>query len=169
LKRLPIIVLFALITIQLDAQPQDKSASSFALLGEGSKHFVANEFEQAIVPYQKALDLEKKEQKLDSSLWRVLVDNLAMAYGINGKLSAADQVLKYGLSKDPTYPMFYYITADMYAEQNDLNNTLKNLRLALTYKANVISGEKLPDPRKDDSFARFLKNPEFLKVSDQFK
>jgi Tfp pilus assembly protein PilF len=80
---------------------------------------------------------EKKEQKLDTSQWRVLIDNLAMAYGITGKLTAAEEVLRHGLSKDPTYPMFYFITADLHAERNDFSNTMKNLRLALKYKSNV--------------------------------
>jgi tetratricopeptide (TPR) repeat protein len=108
---------------------------SAAFFADGSTYFLLNEFDKAIGPYQEALDLEKKEQKLDPSQWRVLIDNLAMAYGITGKLTAADEVLKYGLSKDPTYPMFYFITADLYADRNDLTNTMKYLRLALRYKA----------------------------------
>lgn len=45
---------------------------------------------------------------------------------------------------------------------------MKNLRLALQYKANVIPGEVLPDPVKDDSFKRFLNNDEFKKLAAQF-
>ncbi len=142
---------------------------SVALVMEGNKHFALNEFDKAIGPYQEALDLEKKEQKLDSSQWRILIDNLAMAYGITGKLPAVEEVLKNGLSKDPTYPMFYFVYADLYAERNDLDNTMKFLRLALKYKNNVIPGEKLPDPSADDSFKRFLKNDEFVKLAAQFK
>jgi hypothetical protein len=156
-------------SVELSGSPNTLPTSSFAFFAEGSKYFVLQQYDKAIGPYQEALDLEKREQKLDSSQWRVLIDNLAMAYGITGKLTAADEVLKYGLSKDPAYPMFYFITADMYAERNDLANTLKYLRLALMYKNNVIPGEKLPDPRTDDSFKRFLKNDEFRKLADQFK
>ena len=143
-------------------------AGSFALLAEGSKFYALGELDKAIVPYQEALDLEMKEQKLDKAKWRMLVDNLSMCYGITGKFAAADRVAKYGLSKDPTYPMFYYITANIYAEQDDLENTMKYLRLALKYKGNVNPGEIVPDPRKDDSFKRFLKNKEFVKLAAQF-
>jgi hypothetical protein len=36
---------------------------------------------------------------------------------------------------------------------------------ALTYKNNVISSEKLPDPSAGDSFKRFLKNHELAKLA----
>jgi hypothetical protein len=144
-------------------------ASSAAFFADGNRYFLRQEFDKAIGPYQEALDLEKKGQKLEASQWRVLIDNLAMAYGITGKLTASDEVLKYGLSKDPTYPMFYFIQADAYAERNDLANAMKYLRLALMYKNNVIPGEKLPDPRTDDSFARFLTNEEFKKLAAEFE
>jgi tetratricopeptide (TPR) repeat protein len=124
---------------------------------------------QAIGPYQEALELEKKDQKLDRTKWRVLTDNLAMAYGITGKLTTALEVVNYGMSKDPAYPMFYYIAADSYAERNDFDNTMKYLRLALAHKSGVTPGETLPDPNEDDSFARFLKNDEFRKLAAQFK
>ena len=142
---------------------------SSALFAEGSKYFVQNQFDKAIGPYQEALDLEKKEQKLSSTQWRVLVDNLAMAYGITGDSKSAEAVLNYGLSKDPTYPMFYFITADVYAERNDLSNTMKYLRLALMYKSNAIPGESLPDPLKDDSFKRYWNDDEFRKLAAQFR
>ena len=143
--------------------------ASTALFGEGSSYFLRQQYDKAIGPYQKALDLEKKEQKLGTAQWRVLIDNLGMAYGITGNLAASEEVMKYGLSKDPTYPMFYYITANIYGERNDLPNTLKYLQLTLTYKGNTIPGEKLPDPLTDDSFTRFVKNDEFRKVAAQFK
>jgi hypothetical protein len=144
-------------------------SGSAALLAEGNKHFALNKYDKAIGPYQEALDQEKKELKLNNSQWRVLIDNLAMAYGITGNLPAVEEVLKYGLSKDPTYPMFYFVYADLCAERNDLENTMKFLRMALKYKDNVIPGERLPDPSADDSFKRFLKNDQFAQLVAQFK
>src|SRR5580658_10524064 len=51
---------------------------------------------------------KKKNPQLDHTTWRVLVDNLGMAYGITGDLSHAEDTFNYGRSKDPAYPMFYY-------------------------------------------------------------
>jgi tetratricopeptide (TPR) repeat protein len=157
----------------VDIGPAAKSnsvpASSAAFFADGNQYFLRQQFDKAIGPYQEALDLEKKEPKLTGTQWQVLIDNLAMAFGITGKLAASEEVLKYGLSKDPNYAMFYFIRADGYAERDDLTNTMKYLRLALMYKNNVIPGEKLPDPRTDDSFGRFLKNDEFKKLAAEFE
>lgn len=149
--------------------PNSLPTSSAAFLANGNTYFLMHNYDKAIGPYQEALELEKKDQNLDSSKWRVLVDNLAMAYGITGKLAASEEVLKYGISKDPSYPMFYFIMADNYAEKNDFDNTMRYLRLALMYKKNVIPGEALPDPNKDDSLTRFVGNADFRKLAAEFK
>ncbi|HEY7338488.1 MAG TPA: hypothetical protein VH639_26615 [Bryobacteraceae bacterium] len=145
----------------------DKDAN--LLFGEGSVYYLRQDYEKAIGPYRRALDLEKQTPKLDKARWRVLIDNLAMAYGITGKLDMADEVLKYGASKDPAYPMFYFVMADNSAERNDFDNTMKFLRLALEFRGNVNAGEKLPDPLTDDSFRRFYQNPEFRDLASQFR
>jgi hypothetical protein len=142
---------------------------SALLFKEGSAHFLKNEYDKAIGPYQNALDREKIAPALPVAQWRVLVDNLAMAYGVTGKSETSEQVLNYGVSKDPTYPMFYFLIADARAERNDLENTLRFLRLALKYRENMNSGEKLPDPLADDSFKRFYQNGEFKKLAGEFR
>ena len=85
-----------------------------------------------------------------------------MAYGITGDLSNAKVTFEYGVSKDSAYPMFYYNLACTYAELNDLDNTIANLRLAFKYRDNMIAGEVFPDPAGDDSFQCFMKNERFL-------
>ena len=143
--------------------------TSMSLFEQGSRAFKAQDFARSIPPYRQALELEKKEQKLSAPLWRVLIDNLAMAHGITGDLKSSEAVLQYGLSKDPTYPMFHYIMANMYGEKRDLKNTLKWLRSALDNKANMNPGETLPNPLTDDSFSSFVKNDEFKKLASEFR
>jgi len=144
-------------------------AGAIAFFIEGSRHFDLQEFDQAIVPYRRALDLEKQHRSLDDAKWHTLIDNLAMAYGISGDLDASQRIVEYGISEDSAYPMFYFILADDFAERDDLLNTMKNLRLALKYKANILAGEKLPKPLADDAFKRFWGNEEFMQLADQFK
>jgi len=127
----------------------------------GSAYYRNRNYKSAIGPYQKSLDLEKQDPKLEQSLWRVLVDNLGMAYGITGDLDNAQAVFEYGLTKDSTYPLFYYNLACTWAERNDMEKAMTYLEKAFSYKANVIPGEQMPDPRKDDSFQRFMKNDKF--------
>jgi tetratricopeptide (TPR) repeat protein len=152
-------------TVSLDGTPVRVSTAnehdSRYYLEVGSRSFVQGDYKAAISPYEQALTMEKRGRKLDSDLWRVLIDNLGMAYGISGNLNKAEETFKYGLANDPSYPMFSYNMACTYAERNDLENTLVYLKKAFDNKANVIRGERMPDPSKDDSFQRFLSEPKF--------
>src|SRR6267142_1530689 len=90
---------------------QAKSAIDY--LTEGSTYFVEGNFKKAIPPYEKALALEKGHRTLNQNQWRVLVDNLGESYAITGRTTAgnskkAKEMLEYGISKDPDYPLFYY-------------------------------------------------------------
>jgi hypothetical protein len=142
-------------------KPGDKSSLDY--MKEGSRFYIANDFQAAIGPYQKALDLEKEQPQLDRTMWLVLVDNLGMAYGISGDLKHAEETFDYGLSKEPKYPMFYYNLACVSAGHNDMDTTIDYLQKAFALKANVIPGETMPDPRKDDSFQSFMTNERFRK------
>jgi hypothetical protein len=118
------------------------------------------------VSYQKALELEKQNPQLSQTLWRVLLDNLAISYGITGDLKNSKDVIAYGISKDPTYPLFYYNMACVFAESKDLDNTMINLKKAFQYKQNMIPGETMPNPRTDDSFRGFMHTKQFLDLLD---
>ena len=131
-------------------------------LEEGSSYYVRHDFKRAIPPYQKALELEKEHPTLDKTLWKVLVDNLGMAYGISGDLRKAKEIFAYGISKDPDYPLFYYNMACTYGEMKEMEKAIEYLKLAFERKKNMIRGEHMPDPATDSSFARFMKNETFL-------
>ena len=132
------------------------------LMEQGSRFFLEGDYQRAIAPYQQALDREKQTRTLDQSLWRVLIDNLGMAYGISGDLKKAKQTFEYGLEKDPKYPMFHYNMACTYGEMNDPDNALVYLKQAFEHKQNMIKGEKFPDPWTDSSFRRFMNNDKFV-------
>lgn len=151
---------------QPDSPASTDNRTSLQLFLEGSVYFRANDFQKAIDPYRHALELEKKDPKLDHDLWRVLVDNLGMAYGISGDLNHAEEVYVYGLSKDPQYPMFFYNMACVSAERGDMDKTMAFLQKAFAFKANMIQGETMPDPRHDDSFQSFMSNDRFRKFVD---
>ena len=98
-----------------------------------------------------------------------MLDNLAIAYGITGDLTSSKEVMEYGISKEPKYPLFYYNLADSYGEQNDEANAIRNLRLAYKYKYNILEGEHIPDPATDCSFKFLMKNESFRKAVDDAK
>jgi tetratricopeptide (TPR) repeat protein len=149
-------------------QNQDAGAV-MELVAEGSYYYQKHDFKAAIGPYQKALDLEKHKQTLDKTFWKVLVDNLGMAYGITGDLDKAKETFAYGISKDPDYPLFYYNMACTYGEMKDMDKAVEYLKLAFERRENMIQGEEMPDPSTDSSFKRFMKNEKFRAALKELK
>lgn len=147
---------------QNPSQSRDHDSSYY--FGQGSKFFLQQNYSQATGPYQRALDMEKAKRTLSKDYFRVLVDNLGMSYGISGNLPQAKATFEYGLTQDPEYPMFYYNLACTYGEMDKMSDALAQLRLVYKYKANMIAGEALPDPLKDDSFRHFVGEDEFVKA-----
>lgn len=163
-------ILFAFIILTACAGAAHAQAkTSMAYLEEGSGHYLARDYKKAIPPYEKALELEKQEPKLKKELWFVLIDNLSISYGITGDLARSKEVLEYGISKEPTYPMFYYNMACGYGETDDEAGAVKYLRLAFKYKANMIKGEIFPDPETDSSFERLMKRESFRNAISEMK
>jgi hypothetical protein len=153
------------------SEPQSgtETKTSMEFFSEGSRYYLASDFKSAIGPFENALALEKKQRRLSQNSWRVLVDNLGMAYGITGDLRHAEATLNYGIGQDPDYPMFYYNLGCVAAERNEMNKTMDFLGKAFARKANSIPGEGMPDPRQDDSFQRFMSNDQFRKFADSLE
>lgn len=167
---LPILaLLFAFQSLCISAPSQQEASQVMELMQEGGAHYLRRDFKRAIGPYQKALDLEKQKRTLEQTLWRVLVDNLGMSYGISGNLKVAKETFEYGISEDPDYPMFYYNMACTYGEMDNMEKAIEYLRLAFARKDNMIAGEKFPDPAKDSSFARFADDEKFVAALKEMK
>lgn len=130
---------------------------------DGSRCYMKGDYSKAIVHYEKVLGREKAHPTLNQTTFRVLIDNLGMAYGMSGNLARAKETFGYGVSRDPTYPLFYYNLACTFGEMNDLKVAKENLILAFKYRDNFIAGETMPDPRQDSSFQRFMNDEEFRK------
>ena len=145
------------VRLQPPAPPNSKE-----LLNIGNAFYRQNEYAQAIPPYKKAFELEKVEPQLDRTLWRVLIDNLGMAYGMTGHLKEAKATFEQGIQADPTYPMFHYNLACVFSEMNDLNHAMQSLKTAFIHRKNRNPGEGgMPDPRQNSSFQRFMKKDTF--------
>jgi tetratricopeptide (TPR) repeat protein len=110
--------------------------------------------------------LEKGHPELQKPLWYVLIDNLGMSYGMTGDLQNAKETFEYGIAKDSTYPLFYYNLACTYAEMGKADDASQNLRKAFEYKANVLAGETMPDPRTDGSFKKLMEDREFRQLTE---
>jgi hypothetical protein len=129
----------------------------------GTTFYEQKDYKVAALHYQKALDLEKQKVTFEPTFTHVLIDQLGMSYGISNDLEKSREVLEYGISKDPDYPLYYYNIACGYGEKNDKANALAYLKKAFERKANIIKGEHMPDPLTDDSFRNFVSDPAFVK------
>ncbi len=95
-------------------------------------------------------------------MWqRVATDQAGMAYGLAGNIPKARAIFEAAVAKDPQYPMYYYNLACADAEEKKLADARDHLQQAFARKANVIRGETMPDPTKDDSFLPYRDNKEF--------
>jgi tetratricopeptide (TPR) repeat protein len=144
------------------AQDQAQAGQVTEYVGQASRFYLQHNYPAAAERYQKALDLEKQKRTLNTTIFRVLVDNLGMSYGISGDLQKAKETFAYGIAQDPEYPLFYYNMACTYGEMGKMEESLDQLRLAYKHKANVIAGESFPDPMNDDSFRNFVKDKRFV-------
>jgi len=120
-----------------------------------------NHLYQAAAPlFEQALT--KLSGGADQITWRrVATDQAAIAYGLAGNISKARALINAAVAKDPEYPMYYYNLACADAEEKKLSDARTHLQQAFARKANVIKGETMPDPTKDDSFLPYRNDREF--------
>ena len=86
--KVPVLVLTVLIVIPASvvlnpgamlAQNQQSTQTVMDYMREGSAFYLKNDFKNAIGAYSKALELEKKQSRLEKTLRYVLVDNLGIS------------------------------------------------------------------------------------------
>lgn len=117
-------------------------------------------YEAAAPMFEQALT--KLTDSKDQLTWRrVATDQAGMAYGMSGNVPKARAVFDAAVARDPDYPMNYYNLACADAEEKKLPDARAHLQQAFARKANMIQGETIPDPTKDDSFLPYRNDKEF--------
>jgi tetratricopeptide (TPR) repeat protein len=117
-------------------------------------------YEAAAPIFEQAL--AKLKDVNDQTRWRrVATDQAGMAYGLAGDIPKARALFSAAIAADPDYPLYYYNLACADAEEKKLADARTHLQQAFARKANVIQGESMPDPTKDDSFLPYRDNKEF--------
>jgi predicted Zn-dependent protease len=130
----------------------------------GHTLFRQQKYAEAVAAYAQALTLEKKGAELSRMEHRILIDQLAMAYGISGQLSESKKLLQTAIAEDPEYPLNYYNLACAHAESGNKTDALKNIELAFEHKEHVIQGEEMPNPKEDSSFKKYLGDKDFIEL-----
>ncbi|MGB8128889.1 MAG: hypothetical protein WCG81_03785 [Candidatus Angelobacter sp.] len=112
--------------------------------------------------FEKALaKVSEDHGQSAKTMQRVITDQAGMSYGMSGNISRARAIFKKAVAADPDYPLYYYNLACADAEEHNLAGAKKHLQEAFDRKANVIPGESMPDPAKDDSFLPYRNNKDF--------
>ena len=102
-----------------------------------------------------------KDDSSQETMRRVATDQAGMAYGISGDTSKARSLFESAIAKDPNYPMYYYNLACADAQEKKLADARIHLQEAFARKANMIPGETMPDPSRDDSFTPYRNDKDF--------
>jgi tetratricopeptide (TPR) repeat protein len=84
-----------------------------------------------------------------------------MSLGISGDLKASRALAEQAITTDPDHPLNYYNLACADAEQGNATAAKSHLQQAFDHRANVLKGEHLPDPTKDDSIQKLKKDRPF--------
>ena len=84
-----------------------------------------------------------------------------MALGMSGDLKNGRAVAELAASADPDYPINYYNLACADAEQGNAAQAKLHLQQAFDRRVNVLQGEQMPDPTKDDSILKLKGDKEF--------
>ncbi len=122
--------------------------------------FDHKEMKVAAPVYEQALSLLPPGDPTNK--WkRVATDQAVMAYGISGDLERSRAVAEHAIQIDPDYPLNYYNLACADAEAGNPIDAKRHLQQAFDRKANVIPGESLPDPTRDDSIQKLQGNKSF--------
>ena len=147
------------------SQPNNVPAQMYL----GQTLFHQQKYPDAVAPYEKVRSLEKGGVKLTLTQHRILVDQLAMAYGISGRTADSKALLQEGVRSDPDYPLNYYNLACVSADENDKLAVLKNLTLAFQHRRQVLPGEQMPDPASDPSFQKYAQDADFKALVGRLK
>lgn len=110
-------------------------------------------FEQALAKLQ--------DGKGNELMRRVVTDQAGMAYGMSGDIPRSRALFEAAIAKDPDYPLYYYNLACADTEEKRLVDAREHLKQAFDRKANVLPGETMPDPTKDESFLPYQGNKDF--------
>jgi hypothetical protein len=136
-------------------------ATSFDFFHKGRPLYAAGEHAKAAEFYRRALDLERRERRLDAATLRALVEEAAVALATAGDFESAARAVEFGLAQEPADAVLHYLMAGVHAARGDLDATIASLRLAFQHKSGLPAGRRLPDPRKHPPFQRFAKDEKF--------
>lgn len=121
-----------------------------------------HEYAAAAPLFEVALErLQARPEGDVKTMTRVLTDQAGMSYGIAGDTAKSRTIFEKAVAADPDYPLYYYNLACADASEKNLTAARDHLQKAFARRSNLIPGESMPDPTKDDLFLPFEHDQEF--------
>ena len=148
-------------------------STSFDYYSIGRTFSAKKDYRRAAENFISAVKLEKIKQQLGTLHWRDLIMESAEAHVALSDLSAAAEVLEYGVTREPTNTTFLMQLARTYAALRDTQKTLATLKSAFFYMKQekeifektdlpgVMHSMSLPDLTKDPAFKEMMKDKAF--------
>lgn len=139
-------------------------STSFDYYHKGRLLFLLKDYGRATPVLASALDLERRERKLDPASWRDMISILIDSYASSGDFARAKEIMDYAATSDPTNPRFQMALARYNAGFGDLDQVIEHLEKA--FQLNAASGQNglLLDPMRDRAFERYWKDEKFRKA-----
>jgi tetratricopeptide (TPR) repeat protein len=150
-------------------------ANRVARFSLGNALFYQQKYQPAIDVYAPLLDEELKDPQLaklleDPEAPLVLIDNLAMAYGISGQYETCLATLDKGIASAPDYPHFHFTRACTYAEMGGREDeALAATEQALRTAMKTLSLEDMVQRvRKDDSLKKLTRQGDLTRLLQHY-
>jgi tetratricopeptide (TPR) repeat protein len=148
---------------------KDYVPSALEHFQKGTLYYNGKDYKRAAFHYEKALELDKHQTSLNRDIWKMLIVQLGISYGISGELAKAKHLLEWAITQEPEYPLFHYNLACAFAEMGNPEQALNSLRMAYKYKGNILPGLSFPDPKEDSSFSKYLQDKDFRAELDKMR
>ena len=144
-------------------------STSFDFYHKGRILYLSRNYRRASEALAAALELEKRERRLDRASWRGLVINLVDAHAAARDYERAKEILDFGIAEDPTNPAFYLALAHYHALRDDLDGVIASLEKVYLNREKGPRAAAPPDPEINPAFERYRKNERFRKAVKAMK
>ena len=91
----------------------------------------------------------------------MLTDQLSIALALSGQYDRNRALNEAAIKGDADYPIYYYNLARADALQGDSVNAKVHLKQCFAHEESLPTGEQMPDPINDESFAKLKSDPSF--------
>jgi len=125
----------------------------YAYMFLGQSLFSQEKYAEAVEPYQKARELEKKQKVFSTTQRRILTDQLSMSYGMSGQIGKARTLLEEAVRQDPDYPLNYYNLCFCGVRRKGQDARWADLALDASLSSARVSTEICPRPPGLDGLA----------------